>query len=137
MAYGNLLTDVVQSSTTNTPPVFKDGNGTETGQLCRAWVNFNGVSGSVGVRASFNVSSITRTGSGAYTLTFTNAMSDANYCIVGSHVGATQSYNNVGGIGSNGTAGDLAAASFKFTYQYHYSGYGLADQDYLHLAIFR
>ena len=78
MAYGNLLTDVVQSSTTGTAPVFKDGNGTETGTLCRAWVNFNGT-GTVAIRGSFNVSSITDNGTGDYTINYTNAMSDANY----------------------------------------------------------
>jgi len=78
MPYGNLLADVVQGSTANTPPVFKDGNGTTIGTLCRAWVNFNGT-GTVAIRASFNVSSITDNGTGAYTVNFTNAMPDANY----------------------------------------------------------
>ncbi len=52
--------------------------------VCRAWVNFNGVSGSVAIRASFNVSSITRTAAGVYTIAFTNAFTDTNYCIAGS-----------------------------------------------------
>jgi hypothetical protein len=78
MPYGNLLADVVQGSTANTPPVFKDGNGTAIGTLCRAWVNFNGT-GTVAIRASFNVSSITDNGTGLYTVNFTTAMSDANY----------------------------------------------------------
>ena len=78
MPYGNLLADVVQGSTANTPPVFKDGNGTTIGTLCRAWVNFNGT-GTVAIRASFNVSSITDNGTGDYTINFTNAMPDANY----------------------------------------------------------
>jgi hypothetical protein len=78
MPYGNLLADVVQGSTANTPPVFKDGNGTTIGTLCRAWVNFNGT-GTVAIRASFNVSSITDNGTGAYTVNFTTAMPDINY----------------------------------------------------------
>jgi len=78
MPYGNLLADVVQGSTANTPPVFKDGNGTTIGTLCRAWVNFNGT-GTVAIRASFNVSSITDNGTGDYTVNFTTAMPDANY----------------------------------------------------------
>jgi hypothetical protein len=81
MPYGNLLADVVQGSTANTPPVFKDGNGTAIGTLCRAWVNFNGT-GTVAIRASFNVSSITDNGAGNYTVNFTNAMPDANYSAV-------------------------------------------------------
>jgi hypothetical protein len=82
MPYGNLLADVVQGSTANNPPVFKDGNGTTIGTLCRAWVNFNGT-GTVAIRASFNVSSITDNGTGDYTVNFTNAMPDANYSVSG------------------------------------------------------
>jgi hypothetical protein len=50
-------------------------------QLCRAWVNFNGT-GTVAIRASFNVSSITDNGTGDYTVNFTTAMVDANYVAV-------------------------------------------------------
>ena len=50
--------------------------------VCRAWVNFNGA-GTVAIRASFNVSSITDNGVGDYTVNFTTAMPDANYCVVG------------------------------------------------------
>ena len=78
MAYGSVLTDTVQSSTAATAPVFKDGNGTQIGTLCRAWVNFNGT-GTVAIRASFNVSSITDNGTGDYTVNFTTALPDANY----------------------------------------------------------
>jgi len=47
---------------------------------CRAWVNFNG-QGTVAIRASGNVSSITDTGVGTYTVNLTNAMPDANYSV--------------------------------------------------------
>ena len=50
---------------------------------CRAWVNFNGT-GTVAIRASGNVSSITDNGVGDYTVNFTTAMQDANYCTTGS-----------------------------------------------------
>lgn len=48
---------------------------------CKAWVNFNGT-GTVAIRASGNVSSITDNGTGIYTINFTTAMIDANYSIV-------------------------------------------------------
>jgi hypothetical protein len=44
----------------------------------RAWVNFNGT-GTVGIRDSGNVSSITDNGAGNYTVNFATAMPDANY----------------------------------------------------------
>lgn len=47
----------------------------------RAWVNFDGTS-TVAIRASGNVSSITDNGTGDYTVNFTTAMPDANYCVV-------------------------------------------------------
>jgi len=53
---------------------------TEQGQLCKAWVNFNGT-GVVAIRAQYNVSSITDNGTGDYTVNFTNALADANYSI--------------------------------------------------------
>ena len=48
---------------------------------CRAWVNFNGT-GTVAIRASGNVSSITDNGAGDYTVNFTTAMPDASYSAV-------------------------------------------------------
>lgn len=44
----------------------------------KAWVNFNGT-GTVAIRASYNVSSITDNGTGDYTVNFTNAFADTNY----------------------------------------------------------
>jgi hypothetical protein len=49
---------------------------------CRAWVNFNGT-GTVAIRGSGNVTSITDNGTGDYTVNFTTAMTDANYSVVG------------------------------------------------------
>jgi hypothetical protein len=49
---------------------------------CRSWVNFNGT-GTVAIRASGNVSSITDNGTGDYTVNFTTAMPDENYSISG------------------------------------------------------
>lgn len=56
-----------------------NSDGTEN-YKCRAWVNFNGT-GTVAIRASGNVSSITDNGTGDYTVNFTTAMPDANYGI--------------------------------------------------------
>ena len=51
----------------------------EASGLAKAWVNFNGT-GTVAIRASFNVSSITDNAQGDYTVNFTTALADANYC---------------------------------------------------------
>ena len=76
-----LNVNTVQSSTSN-PPIFKNSGGDVAGTLCRAWVNFNGT-GTVAIGDSFNVSSITDTGVGVYSINFTNAIPDTNYSFVG------------------------------------------------------
>jgi hypothetical protein len=63
---------------------------------CRAWVNFNGT-GTVAIRASGNVSSITDLGTGTYRANFINAMSDANYCTT---VSATNNLGTSAGFSS-------------------------------------
>lgn len=88
---GTVITDAVQAASTSqlvikngvalTPPTINDVNGTQIGTFCRAWVNFNGT-GTVAIRASFNVSSITDGGTGAYTVNFTTALVDNNYTAV-------------------------------------------------------
>lgn len=49
--------------------------------ICKAWVYFNGSTASI--RGSFNVSSISKTGTGDYTVNFTTALPDANYAVAG------------------------------------------------------
>jgi hypothetical protein len=58
---------------------------------CRAWVNFNGT-GTVAIRASGNVSSITDNSEGNYTINFSTSLVDSNYCTVatGQNANATQ-----------------------------------------------
>ncbi len=74
---------VLGTSPTLATPTFDSAqlptiSGTAPLYMCRAWVNFNGT-GTVAIRASGNVSSITDLGVGNYRVNFTTAMSDANY----------------------------------------------------------
>jgi hypothetical protein len=69
----------------------------------KAWVNFNGT-GTVAIRAAFNVSSITDNGTGNYTVNFTTAMPDADYSSnINSDRGSSGNsrYNNLGTISSS------------------------------------
>ena len=62
---------------------FNSGFGSvATAYGCRAWVNFSG-SGTVTIRDSGNVTSITDNGVGDYEVNFTTAMPDINYAVVG------------------------------------------------------
>jgi hypothetical protein len=49
-----------------------------TNGSAKAWVNFDGT-GTIATRDSFNVTSLTDNGTGDYTVTFTDAMGNANY----------------------------------------------------------
>lgn len=66
--------------------------------ISKAWVNFNGNNGTI--LASQNVASVVRTAAGRYTITFTTAMADANYAVVGS-CGATNGGSNSSPAGNN------------------------------------
>ena len=57
----------------------------------RAWVNFNGT-GTVAIRAAFNVSSITDNGTGNYTVNMTTAMPDTSFAISVSAPTASQRF---------------------------------------------
>jgi hypothetical protein len=79
---GSSPTEVMRTTSTGLLQ-FNSGYGSvATAYGCRAWVNFNGT-GTVAIRASGNVTSITDNGTGNYTINFTTAMPDINYTTVG------------------------------------------------------
>ena len=110
-------------------------DGTEN-YKCRAWVNFNGT-GTVAIRASGNVTSITDNGSGDYTVNFTTAMPDANYSTV-----ATTRYTSTGSslqtlicglVGGTNSTSSVRVVSTSVIG----SGTGSLDVDTFNVAIFR
>lgn len=137
MAYGTLKADVIQSDTAGTPPQFNDGNSTQIGTLCRAWVNFNGT-GTVAIRASFNVSSITDNGSGDYTVNFTTALPDANYSAVTTsrrYQSATASSDTA--ANDNYSRPNAYATSSVSVFTMSITGRVGVDADAVNVAIFR
>ena len=79
-------TDTTRPITPSTLRAGLNSTGTAPIYAARAWVNFNGT-GTVAIRASGNVSSITDNAVGNYTVNFTTAMPDANYVVVGTGSG--------------------------------------------------
>ena len=75
---GTLTAATIDSGAASTAPTFS-ANGTQIGTLCRAWVNFDGTTTPPTIRASFNVSSVTRSANGNFLVNFTNVMPDANF----------------------------------------------------------
>jgi hypothetical protein len=112
---------------------FNSGYGSvATAYGCRAWVNFNGT-GTVAIRGSGNVSSITDNGVGNYTVNFTTAMPDVNYSVSGSG-SAPATY--VGGFVmfvDESTSPTTSAVKLKF----HRPGSGDSDTLFCNVSIFR
>ena len=57
---------------------------TEQKQICKAWVNFNGTTSPGTIRSQYNVSSVTKNGTGFYTVNFATPMADVNFSAVSS-----------------------------------------------------
>lgn len=89
---GKATSDTLTNKTLTTPTITNNltfgtalaetPSGSAPLAFCRAWVNFNG-QGTVAIRGSYNVTSITDDGTGIYTVNFTTAMPDINYAVVG------------------------------------------------------
>jgi hypothetical protein len=101
------------------PTIANDGVtsvNTRTGAVtlfeCRAWVNFDGttnVSGLCTIRGSGNVTSIADNGVGNYTVNFTTAMPDTNYCVTSSGATSATFSTNPGPV--QGTVGAYSLAT--------------------------
>jgi len=111
---------------------FNSGYGSSaTAYGCRAWVNFNGT-GTIAIRGSGNVTSITDNGTGDYTVNFTTAMPDANYAFFGT---AGRGASNADSLVNENvsTVPTTSAVRFGTT-----TGAGtLTDMSYVNVSIFR
>ena len=113
-------------------------SGTAPLYASRAWVNFNGT-GTVAIRASANVTSITDSGVGLYDVNFTTAMPDANYAPVVTIYSASSALYVVGGQ-TNGQA--PTTAKFRIATGAGASlgtdtTAGYADMPYIFASVFR
>jgi hypothetical protein len=97
---------------------------------CRAWVNFNGV-GTVAIRGSGNVSSITDNGTGDYTINLTTAMPDTNYCVSLSCTGEVNVQHAVPFLST------VTASSFRVQFFNAANGVNAADKSIVAAAVFR
>ena len=107
--------------------------GSAPSYTCRAWVNFNGT-GTVAIRASGNVSSITDNGVGQYSINFATAMPDASYaiaCTAGYNLGVTANT----AINQNTDASPTTTA-FRVGVRNPSSGSDY-DVSYVHASVFR
>ena len=133
---GTDTTQTLTNKTLTTPNIDSAQVATVSGTaplyMCRAWVNFNGT-GTVAIRASGNVSSITDNGVGDYTVNFTAAMPDTNYAVnaTGSNAGTTGQYAF--------HTSTFATGSIRVqnNYTVNNSGNTLGDTDVVNVSVFR
>ena len=83
-ASGNLTVpnNLSVTGTAPIPDALSTASGSAPSYSARVWVNFNGT-GTIAIRDDGNVSSITDNGTGDYTVSFTTALPDTNYCVTG------------------------------------------------------
>lgn len=98
--------------------------------VCQAWVNFNGT-GTVAIRASYNVSSITDNGTGDYTLNFATALVDTNYAPI---ISSNNNASNISVSNNNDYASERLTGSYRFA---HVEAASLTDGSVMCVAIFR
>lgn len=79
----------------------------------KAWVNFNGIP-TVSIRKAYNVSSITRNGTGDYSVNFTNAISDANGCVLATGTHDNGSYTGIAYVDNDNTPLTTSRARINF-----------------------
>jgi len=149
-----------QVSTVTNTPLLLGTNGTERGRFdtsgnflfnsgygsvataygCRAWVNFNGT-GTVAIRASGNVSSITDNGTGDYTVNFSTAMPDINYSTVASSSIAADGTFSIPVVDTKSVGGNAIVApttsAVRLTTQGNGGSAGARDAEYVNVTIVR
>jgi len=129
-----LLSGGAGAPTFGFPAQLSTASGSAPSYACRAWVNFNGT-GTVAIRASGNVSSITDNSAGDYTVNFTTAMQDANYACFGT-------IGNTSGASANTirmklATADSGAPSLKSTTQVEFVTGGANDLSEIYISIMR
>ena len=131
---------------TLTISTLSDGTNSTSATNCiqgsaKAWVNFDGtLSSPITARASYNVTDVTKTATGQYTVNFTTAMPNANYCAVVTTRRSTskdaQGLASLGPANSTGTDLPMAVGSVNVATGVASSG-AFTDFDFVCVTIFR
>jgi len=121
--------DVWLNSTTNQLLARVNGANNHLNAV-KAWVNFNGT-GTVAIRSSFNVSSITDNAVGNYTVNFTNAFANTNYSVIGMSklLAGTSTFVGISETGTRTTSSVQIQNNYGSTTP-------LFDIDFINVAVF-
>ncbi len=119
----------------NTIQNISGGSAIDVPGAAKAWVNFNGT-GTVAIRASLNVSSITDNAVGNYTVNFTTPMSDANYAVTGM-CDITSGSGSPRGVALNASgSGGVTPTASAFKIATGEEGTNFADVAYVFVSVF-
>ena len=121
---------------TLTISTLSDGTNSTSSTNCiqgsaKAWANFDGTTSPATIRASYNVSSITRSATGTYSVNFTTAFADTNYAAVVS--GGT----GAGNINNNNSPGNTTPTTSAFPIQTFDYAFTLTNWSYNYAAFYR
>ena len=109
-------------------------------QIARAWVNFDGrgtISANQTIRSQYNIASVYKTGTGSYRITFSSALSDANYIITGSCAAEYGAYWLNVVINSDRYGSEIAPTSQYFDIAtIHQTVGGGHDSKYVNIVVF-
>tara|TARA_R100001163_G_C5018776_1_gene162198 strand:- start:556 stop:945 length:390 start_codon:yes stop_codon:yes gene_type:complete len=97
----------------------------------KVWINFNG-SGTVAIRDSFNISSLTDNGTGDYSLNYSDAFSNDDYCLAG-----TAGYNAefiANHLNGGGQSTTYSTSSCRFSVRHVYNN-NLSDANHVEVMI--
>ena len=101
----------------------------------KAWVRFAGTTGTVA--SSFNVSAVTRASTGVYTITFSTAMANANYCATVSASTSAAPSGILTEIFTNSSQVATAPSTSSFVLgTLTYNAGAFADPTYVNVAVF-
>ena len=105
-------------------------------QYVKAWVQFAGASGTIA--GSFNISSITRSSTGVYSIAFTNALADANYCATTAVSTSSAPAGCLVEMFTNGSQVATAPTTSSFSMAVlQYNAGAFLDPVYVNVAVFR
>ena len=118
------------------PAALSTASGSAPSYSARAWVNFNGT-GTPAIRASGNISSVTRALTSQYTVNLTTAMQDADYSVSTGISVATGSDPTTCAIFTSSTGTPTAPTSSSFKMYIYRAGVADVTPTYVCLSIFR
>lgn len=107
--------------------------------IARAFVNFNGTTAGQNqtIRSQYNISNVTRVGTGWYRVAFTNPMPNSNYLVIGNCSAEYGAYWLNVVINSNNTGGEIAPTASQFDIAtVHQTVGGGHDTKYVNLIVF-